>query len=136
MQNSQSDRRNCRRRCHRVPAARRGASARWPFFERSERGGNLALFYARRGLGLRLACSYRSEYSNSLGGEPETDVCMDEHGQLDFKASYDLGEKVAMYLQAQNLTAEPLRYLSGTDRLLAENESYSWKAMSGLEVES
>jgi len=135
MQHSQNDRRICRRRCHRVPAARRGASAKLPFFPRSEHVGDLALFYERSGLGLRLAYSYRSEYLDTLGGGPETDLYIDDHGQLDFKASHDFGEKVSVYLQAQNLNDEPLRYLSGTGRLLAENEFYSWNAMFGVEVE-
>lgn len=105
-----------------------------PFFLQSEHVGNLALFYERAGIGLRLGYSYRSEYLDTLGEGPDEDLYVDDHGQLDFKASYDFGESFTVYLQMQNLNDEPLRYVSGRGRRLAENEIYSWNAMAGLQV--
>jgi len=105
-----------------------------PFFLQSEHVANLALFYERGGLGLRLGYSYKSEYLDSLGDSPETDLYVDEHGQLDFKASYDIGEMFTVFLQGQNLNDEPLRFYSGDKSRLAENEIYSWNAMLGVQV--
>ena len=105
-----------------------------PFFLQSEHVGNVALFYERYGIGLRLGYAYRSEYLDTLGEGPDEDLYIDDHGQLDFKASYDVGEAVTVYLQMQNLTDEPLRYTSGRGRRLAENEMYSWNATAGVQV--
>jgi TonB-dependent receptor len=105
-----------------------------PFFLQSEHVANLALFYERGPLGLRLGYSYKSEYLDALGDSPETDLYVDDHGQLDFKASYDFGEMVTVFLQGQNLNDEPLRFYSGDKSRLAENEIYSWNAMLGVQV--
>jgi outer membrane receptor protein involved in Fe transport len=107
-----------------------------PFFLQSEHVGNVALFYERYGIGLRLGYTYRSEYLDTLGDDEdgETDLYVDDHGQLDFKASYDFNDMFTVYLQMQNLNDEPLRYTSGRGRRLAENEIYSWNAMAGLQV--
>ncbi|HEX9640609.1 MAG TPA: TonB-dependent receptor, partial [Candidatus Krumholzibacteria bacterium] len=105
-----------------------------PFFLQSDHVGNIALFYERRGLGLRLGYSYRSDYLDTLGESPETDLYVDDHGQLDFKASYDFGDMVTVFLQAQNLNDEPLRFFSGDKSRLAENEIYSWNAMLGVQL--
>ena len=72
-----------------------------PFFLQSEHVANLALFYERGGLGLRLGYSYKSEYLDAIGDSPETDLYVDEHGQLDFKASYDFGEMITVFLQGR-----------------------------------
>jgi outer membrane receptor protein involved in Fe transport len=105
-----------------------------PFFLQSEHVANLVFFYERGDLGLRLGYSYKSEYLDALGDSPATDLYVDEHGQLDFKASYDFGDMVTVFLQGQNLNDEPLRFYSGDKSRLAENEFYSWNAMLGVQV--
>lgn len=105
-----------------------------PFFLQSEHVGNLALFYEKHGLELRLAYSYRSEYLDTLGDSPETDAWVDDYGQLDFKSSYEVTKNLTAFVQVQNITDEPLRLLSGTERRLAENEFYSWNALMGVQV--
>lgn len=105
-----------------------------PFFLQSEHIGNVALFYERAGLELRLAYAYRSEYLDSLGDSAFNDLYVDTHGQLDFKASYDFTQNVGAFVQVQNITNEPLRYFSGDRSRLAENEFYSWNAMAGVSI--
>jgi TonB-dependent receptor len=111
-----------------------GRDEKVPFFLQSDHVANLALFYERNRLGMRLGYSYRSEYLETLGEDEEQDLYIDDHGQLDFKVSFDFTEVVSAYLQMQNLNDEPLRYVSGTGRNLAENEIYSWNAMAGVHV--
>jgi hypothetical protein len=74
----------------------------------------------------------------SRGGRrrPASDPYVDDHGQPDCKASYDIGDKFTVYLQARYVTDEPLRFFSGNNRRLAENEIYSWNAMSGVQMGS
>ena len=111
-----------------------GRSEEVPFFLQSDHVGNIALFYERRGVGLRLGYSYRSAYLDTLGEEAGQDLYVDDHGQLDFKASYDFTEMLTVYVQVQNINEEPLRYYSGNSGRLAENEIYLWNAMAGLQV--
>ena len=63
-----------------------------PFFLQSEHIGNVALFYELSGIELRLAYAYRSEYLDAIGDTAAQDLYVDEHGQLDFKASYQFTE--------------------------------------------
>jgi TonB-dependent receptor len=104
-----------------------------PFFLQSEHVGNIALYYEKRGFELRLGYTYRSEYLDSVGDEAFQDLYVDEHGQLDFKTSYELGDHFTMFLQVQNINDEPLRFYSGNKRRLAENEIYSWNALVGVQ---
>jgi TonB-dependent receptor len=103
-----------------------------PFFLQSEQVANIALFYELSGLELRLGYAYRSEYLDALGDSAEQDLYVDAHGQLDFKASYELSKQFSVFVQMQNITDEPLRFYSGDKSRLAENEIYSWNAMAGV----
>jgi outer membrane receptor protein involved in Fe transport len=106
-----------------------------PFFMQSEHIGNIALYYELKGLELRLAYAYRSPYLDALGDSAEQDLYVDTHGQLDFKASYQFSKEISAFIQFQNLNDEPLRYYSGDESRLAENEYYSWNMLAGMSVE-
>ena len=103
-----------------------------PFFLQSENIGNVAVFYEINGLELRLAYAYRSEYLDSIGDTAAQDLYVDEHGQLDFKASYQVTKQASAFIQWQNINDEPLRYFSGDRSRLAENEIYSWNMLAGM----
>jgi TonB-dependent receptor len=105
-----------------------------PFFLQSDTVANASLFWAKYGFEARLGYAYRSEYLDSLGDGPESDLYVDSHGQLDFKASFQITPQVNVFLQMQNLTEEPLRYFSGDRSRMAENEFYSWNATAGMSV--
>ena len=106
-----------------------------PFFLQSDHVGNIALFYEKHGVEFRLAYAYRSEYLEALGDSPETDLYIDDHGQLDFKASYTFNDSITAFLELQNITDEPVRFYSGVPGRLAENEMYSWNALAGVRIE-
>jgi TonB-dependent receptor len=103
-----------------------------PFFLQSEHIGNVALFYELNGLELRLAYAYRSEYLDTIGDTADQDLYVDTHGQLDFKASYQLTKQASAFIQWQNINDEPLRFFSGDRSRLAENEIYSWNMLAGM----
>ncbi len=109
-------------------------TAKVPFFQQSEHVGNVSLYYELAGLELRLGYAYRSEYLYALGDAPSEDLYIDTHGQLDFKASYDVTKHVNAFVEMQNITVVPLRYVSGTRARLAENEFYSWSILAGVNV--
>lgn len=103
-----------------------------PFFLQSEHIGNIALFYELQGLELRLAYAYRSEYLDTIAEDAAEDLYVDDHGQLDFKASYAFTDAISGFFQVQNITSEPLVYFSGDDSRLAEYEFYSWNVLAGM----
>jgi TonB-dependent receptor len=103
-----------------------------PFFLQSEHIGNVALFYELNGLELRLAYAYRSEYLDTIGNTAAEDLYVDEHGQLDFKVSYQFTPQASAFVQWQNINDEPLRFFSGDRSRLAENEIYSWNMLAGM----
>jgi TonB-dependent receptor len=103
-----------------------------PFFQQSEHIGNIALFYEISGVELRLAYAYRSEYLDAIGDTADQDLYVDEHGQLDFKASYQFSKQASAFVQWQNINDEPLRFYSGDRSRLAENEIYSWNMLAGM----
>jgi outer membrane receptor protein involved in Fe transport len=104
-----------------------------PFFLQSEHVGNIALYYEKSGFELRLGYTYRSEYLDSVAEEAFQDLYVDAHGQLDFKTSFEFSDHFTVYLQVQNINDEPLRYFSGDESRLAENEIYSWNALAGFQ---
>jgi TonB-dependent receptor len=109
-----------------------GVARKVPFFLQSEHIGNVALFYELSGIELRLAYAYRSEYLDTIGDTEESDLYVDTHGQLDFKASYQFTKQASAFVQWQNINDEPLRYFSGDRSRLAENEIYSWNMLAGM----
>ncbi len=105
-----------------------------PFFLQSRDVANVSLYWEKHGFEARLAWSYRSEYLDEVGGDAEEDLYIAAHSQVDFKASYAVGDHFDIYFEALNLTDEPLRYISGKDSgRLAENEVYGWNATLGVQ---
>ena len=105
-----------------------------PFFLQSEDVANLSLYYEVKGLEMRIAYAYRSAYLDAVGESAEQDLYVDDHGQLDFKASYEFTDHFSGYLQFQNLTGEPLQFYSGSGNRLAEYEYYSWNMLAGVSM--
>jgi TonB-dependent receptor len=105
-----------------------------PFFLQSDNVAAVSLFWAKHGFEARLGYAYRSKYLDSVGESAESDLYVDAHGQLDFKASYQVTPSTNVYLQMQNITGEPLRYFSGDRSRMAENEFYSWNMTAGMSV--
>ena len=105
-----------------------------PFFLQSDDILSASLFWADYGFEARLGYAYRSEYLDTVGEDADSDLYVDAHGQLDFKASYEVTKGTNVFLQVQNITGEPLRYFSGDRSRMAENEFYSWNATAGVTV--
>jgi TonB-dependent receptor len=106
-----------------------------PFFLQSEHIGNAQLFFERSGFEARIAYTYYSTYLDAVGDDATTDLYFDKRGQLDFKANYDFTQHWSAYVEALNMTDEPLRFFSGRNSgRLAENEIYGWNAVAGVRV--
>ena len=81
-----------------------------PFFLQSEHVANLALFYERSGLGLRLAYSYRSEYLDALGDVAGDRPLRGRHTvSSTSRPATTSARRSPCSCSCQNITDEPLR---------------------------
>lgn len=81
----------------------------------SEHNANLVLFYEKDAIKLRLAYNFRSEFLNQastwLGGPKH----VDEFGQLDIRASYDITDNFQAYFEGVNITNATLSQFYNQD---------------------
>lgn len=101
----------------------------------SEHVVNLVLGYEKGPVSLRLAWSYRDEYLDELSEDGETDIFIDENGQLDFSAKYNFSPKAQLFVEAINITDEPRESFVRTpaygDRMI-QYEEYSFTINVGF----
>lgn len=70
----------------------------------SEHTFNAVLGYEKGPVSLRLAGTYRDDYLDELGGDPEEDRFVDSHFQLDASAKFRVTPNVQLFAEAINLT--------------------------------
>ncbi|MBC2607627.1 TonB-dependent receptor [Pelagicoccus albus] len=102
-----------------------------PFLKQSDEIINLGLAYENEKVMFRLAGTYRSEYLDGVGGDASEDEYIDSHLQLDAKFVYKLDEKSTIFLEAINLTEEPLKAYYGSPSRMRQYEAYSFSAKLG-----
>lgn len=93
---------------------------------------NLAGFYEAYGLQLRLAAEFVDRALFGLGGDKSLDTIEDSRLTLDFTSSYTLTPQVALYVNAKNLTDEPLRYYEGQPNRPIQREFYDRTYEAGV----
>lgn len=110
-----------------------------PFIGQSDTTGNLALTYEKHGVFARLALNYRSKHlreDEPIGGEPETDLWIDDYWRLDLSTAYRFSKQWEVFAEFTNLTDEPFRvYQTGgglPGKRLVQFEEYDWTANIGL----
>jgi TonB-dependent receptor len=94
--------------------------------------GNAALFYENYGFGFRLVLNYFDDFLDEVGEDPDEDIFVRHHTQLDLSASYTIQNRWTIFLEMVNLTDEPwYLYEGSTDRPI-QQEYYSWWGHLGL----
>ncbi len=94
--------------------------------------GNIALSYEKHGFTGRLSLNYHGKYIDEVGESEDYDIYYDNHMQLDLSLSQQVYPGLQIYLEAINLTDEPLRYyIGGKERPIAR-EFYSWWMHAGI----
>jgi TonB-dependent receptor len=104
-----------------------------PMFKQSSNMGNVSLFYEKFGLLVRLAMVWRGEYLEGVRGgrtnitdltvrhelpADSLDVYVDDFKKLDLTIKYRFRDHFSVFVEATNLTDEPLRRYEGdTSRL-------------------
>ncbi|MGV3765322.1 MAG: TonB-dependent receptor [Chitinophagaceae bacterium] len=93
---------------------------------------NAALMYERNGLSLRLAGNYRQAFLVEIRDDKMADRYQDQDFQLDFSVNYNFPRNITLFLEANNLTNQPLRYYHGTKGRPEQVEYYSSRGRIGI----
>ena len=96
--------------------------------------GNAALFYERGRAKVRLSGQYQSPVLFGIGGSRAGDVFQDKRLTLDAAASYDVTRKIELYVNAKNLTNEPLRFYEGAKNRPIQRENYDSTLEGGAKL--
>ena len=73
---------------------------------------NIIGFYDKNGIQARLAYNWRSEFLDStigISGVPNNPLYVEDYGQLDFSGSYDVNDRLTVFVEGINITDETSR---------------------------
>lgn len=78
---------------------------------------NLIGFYDKNGIQARLAYNWRDQFLTStvgVSGTPNNPIYREDFGQLDFNASYDVTDKITVFMEGINILDETSRTVGRT----------------------
>ena len=70
--------------------------------------------------------------TGARGGDPEEDLWVDDHAQLDFLFRVQLTKRFSIVLEAINITDEPYTVYEGVADRIRQQEYYDWWATLGV----
>jgi TonB-dependent receptor len=94
--------------------------------------GNLAGFYERDGIQLRLAAQYVSSSLFALQGDQSVDTIQAARLTMDTSGSYELSNNFTLFYQVKNLLNTPLRYNDGYSYRPQQTEYYGQTYEAGV----
>lgn len=95
---------------------------------------NLSVFYETSRFNARLSWTDRSDFVQEFAEDPSLDLYWEGRSQLDLTASFDVTERVNVYLEAKNLTnSEGIRYYGSRSRVY-EREQFGYLLFGGVRV--
>lgn len=95
---------------------------------------NLALFFDNKKLYAKLSANFNDTFLDELGIKESWDVYYQRNLNLDFNLIYHLDRHWQLYLNALNLTNQPLKYFIGEESRTKQQEFYSWWGQAGVRV--
>ena len=101
-----------------------------------EHTANASLFFEKCGLSLRLSYNFASSFIDQMSTSRALDRYYDNVNYLDLNASYTWGkkQKFTVYVNANNLLNQPLRYYQGEKNRTMQVEYYGVKINAGIKV--
>lgn len=96
---------------------------------------NASLFYEDEDFSSRLSLNYTSDYVDEYGSSAFFDRYYDEQLFLDFNASYRIIPTLRVFLEANNLTNQPLYYYQGVAGRLMQAEYYNSRFNLGFKYD-
>ncbi|MEE4270615.1 MAG: TonB-dependent receptor [Thermoanaerobaculales bacterium] len=98
----------------------------------SEHIGNLAISYEKYGITTRLSYNYNGKKLIEVGGDPEEDIWVDDHAQLDFMFRVQATKRFSVVFEVINMTDEPYTAYENTPDRIRQREYYDWWATLGV----
>ena len=96
---------------------------------------NASLSFENKKLVVRVSLNYASDYLDEIGGENFEDRYYDTQTFLDVNASYAFTSKWRFFMEANNLTNQPLRYYQGIQSRTMQSEFYNARFNFGLKFD-
>ncbi len=96
---------------------------------------NASLSFENKKLVVRVSLNYASDYLDEIGGENFEDRYYDTQTFLDVNASYAFTPKWRFFMEANNLTNQPLRYYQGIQSRTMQVEYYNARFNFGLKFD-
>lgn len=94
--------------------------------------GNASLAYEGKKFSARLSLNFNGSYLSELGGVSSEDIFINKRMQLDATAGYAITSKFRLFVEALNLTNQPLQAYQGTSTQYIQREFYSYWMRFGL----
>jgi TonB-dependent receptor len=112
----------------------KGRTDKLPFFKQADAVTNLALFYEKYRVSLRVAVSQTGDYLTGASATPggQFDSYRLKRTLWDAKASYRLTDRWRLFGEWQNINDEPLANFSGAPNRRTASEIYDWTVNVGV----
>jgi TonB-dependent receptor len=98
----------------------------------AENVGNIAISYEKYRISTRLSYNFNGKNILEVGDDPEEDIWVDDHTQLDFLLRVQVSERFSILLEAINITDEPYTVFEGVSDRIRQQEYYGWWATLGV----
>lgn len=105
-----------------------------PLASQATHSANLAGYFDRGPLNLRLSYNYQSDYLNSLGEDPRLHLYISGRGVLDLALNYEVRQGLGFFLEATNLTNSLQRRYVGEVTRVDELEQFGQQLMAGFKL--
>ncbi len=96
---------------------------------------NTSLSWENKKFSARVSLNHASDYLDELGGESAEDRYYDKQTFLDANASYKINRNFRIFLEANNLTNQPLRYYQGISSRTMQAEYYQVRFNLGVKLD-
>lgn len=96
---------------------------------------NTSLTFENKNLIVRASMNYSGDYVDEVGGEAFSDRYYDKQMFLDVNASYAFTKNWRVFVEANNLTNQPLRYYQGSRDRTMQLEYYHMRFNAGLKFD-
>lgn len=96
---------------------------------------NASLAWENKNFTARVSMNYTSAYLDEVGGNADEDTYYDKQLFVDANASYKFNKYLRIFVEANNLTNQPLRYYQGVSDRLKQVEYYQPRFNMGLKFD-
>lgn len=96
---------------------------------------NFAVSYEKAGFSGRITYNYTSDWILEVGGGPQQDQIVDDHGQLDLSFRQSFTDRFSLILDVINANDEEYRVFEGDSLRTIQDEFYGWSATLSARLE-